>query len=414
MANELNDFYVYGKGRVAKGKIGQVPKKIYDRQEQVPTNYCRITKENKLYLGKEGSNTLEIYNATTESLKENQHTGAPDRIPYSMNIKNKYILSCRFSKEDQFPLWKKNSTTLVLLDQMGKKIIKEYPQIAVPNFTLLHYCCSRTFDKIYGYSSDGNEGALVILLVDRREYNPSQPIQIRIRMPAEWVGIEVTTSSDLLVACIKSNPTQTSSGFLKMTAFDMSQNNLKLRMKSLVVKDPELMEPSLMRKVKGYDIFLVASLSNIMITGFDGSEFYALDKISNIYESKITGFDMFQNYMIPLSPGSASTLKLIQFNEDSYNSLARKEESKLDNSSIRNSSLKDNVYSKAKPKLIQVPLISKKYGLNIAGSKKINVSQDGSRIFISGYGGLHYLERVSSGVDPIVKQTIPQNRMCCA
>jgi hypothetical protein len=68
-----------------------------------------------------------------------------------------------------------------------------------------------------------------------------------------------------------------------------------------------------------------------------------LQTIPNIYQDRIIDLAMYRNYLIPLSSAQNDTVKIIEFDNESYNSMVKKSETKSTRIGLTKSSLKSNV-----------------------------------------------------------------------
>jgi len=333
----------------------------------------------------EGTNDLHVIDIASER-DILDHKGIPNstQLPKEIYLSRDY--SFRHAKEDTYMFWRKNNCTVALLDKVQLNVLKEFPEIGDTKGYLLHICVTNSLNKIYGYNSNGKIDFLRLIELDG-SLNVEKQHNIKIESSSQWAGMEMTTISNILVAAVLMN-NGTTNQFLKLSAFSTVEPNLSKEYTGLVVKDPDMKNALLFRKVKGYDIFLTSSLSNILAAGFDGNTFYPLHKISNIYSSRITGLALHGDWILSFAKESDSNIKLIKLNIDDYSESVSKISSRL-NSLIVSDRNEADIFAKCQIKSILIP--------KLLGKKKIDITKDGLNLYIGSSYGLHHLRR--SGVD---------------
>ena len=176
--------------------------------------------------------------------------------------------------------------------------------------------------------------------------------QLKIPKEQKWAGMELTTIGDLMIvanACKKSKPVKTE--FMRMMALDLSS----MKINPVCQRDfssTNFSSVQFMRKIKGYDFFIVACKGSLGIVEFRNKEFTVLKFFENLYTNYIFEVAIFGNFMLPVSM-SDEPLKVIEFDcEPQLNGTA--------NYSTKKSAL-SITRDKAGP--ISMTLESKKHGI---------------------------------------------------
>jgi hypothetical protein len=214
---------------------------------------------------------------------------------------------------------------------------------------------SDSLSRIYGYSLSVKGGILTIL---SNFDSPSRTRTDYIKIPAfeTWAGMEQTTDGSLLIVSVQSRqPGQPH--FLKMIAYDARGNKL-ISVAKKTFNSPQFSKVQFMRKVKGYDYFVVACKNSLAIFCFTGKEFVLLNFLENLYRELIFEVCLHGNYMVPVSSGSDEPVKLIEFNRDSYLSLVRSDAFKQNNVRNNKNTLMEGVFVNQKVKKLKVPDMS--------------------------------------------------------
>lgn len=249
---------------------------------------------------------------------------------------------------------------------------------------------SKHLDRIYGYALNKSGSVFCILCMDENK-RERETKYINVPKDQKWAGMEMTTDGELMVvsnACKNSEGEET----LKMMAIDL--NNLKIRIKAeRSFSSRNFNTVQFMKKIKGYDFFVVACKGSIGIVGFTGSDFVLLNLLENIYEKWIFEIAISKDFMIPLSVYDQDNIKVIQFNCDSYNSMLKKENWRESNTKRERLTRKMGPFGSQKVKKISAPFIRIGLCNQIAGKKKVNMSYDGRTLFFGGKGGLAVLKR---------------------
>lgn len=314
--------------------------------------YCRVTKKNKLIRVKQGSNKLEVKDLET-GLLDQTYSGKLEE-PYTYEM----YRSFRYAKEDQYPLWRRGGSSLVLLDPKKFEVVKDFKKFWPPGYIAMRCCINTEMTRIYGFSFNENDGIFSILDINK-ENQTVRDKTIKIPKEQKWIGMEFTTAEDTLIIAnsfkVYDPDTKKSKGFLKMMAADLSNMKIKLTAQRDFTHK-RFRTSQLFRKIKGYDYFVVASGADLSIIAYTGNDFVLLSTIEKIYKERIVDISIFGNYMIPVAK-SAERVKLIEFNVSSYNSLKRFEESKHEDFSLKKESLRSEVYSGQQVRRIDVPFI---------------------------------------------------------
>jgi len=257
--------------------------------------------------------------------------------------------SMRYAKEDTHCIWEKESGDISIVDVNTWKEKALLSNVTGKECRILLICVSQDLTKLYTYAKMKEESIFSICIMDS-DLEVSDKNYFTIPKSFYWGGMELTTNSqDLIVVSGRDVPDGDSAKTLKITAYDTDTNNLNIKKSRIEFTDPDLVEPKNLCKVKGYDIFMVCSYSNILVFAFSGTNFAPLHKLRNIYGSdSISDLILRGNYALPLAVDSRKTLKAIQFNFDSYNSMVSRERtperlSRLDQSRLQTSIFKDEI-----------------------------------------------------------------------
>lgn len=370
-------------------------KMVTTTNENEQVNYCRITHDDLLYVGRVDTNNLDIIDVVKQSTRGKILGKGQKLSTDSYMASTSYNQSFRYAKEDRYQLWLLTNQSMALVDQQNFKVIKEFNDISSISTKIIFTCVSSNMDIVVTYSTMRGVGIISMMKIRQPNNIEGKKTSFQNDQGTKWVGMEFTTHSDILIASIFHLSNQENNDFLQLAAFDVSEVSLQNKVASLIIKDPELSKPYMMRKVKGYDVFLISSKGTILIAGFQNQEFIAIEKISNIYQSQITDFEFFGNHLVVLSKESSETVKMITFNIDSYNSLAQREQGKQNRQKeVSNiSSLMKNTLDKLEINSFEVPNFCNYIFLNqisnIYSGEKINsLSKKWKGIILWRLGGI--------------------------
>ena len=255
----------------------------------------------------------------------------------------------RYAKEDLGFVFRSGLISITILNSKSYTRIQDFenffPQDKVP----MYICANETLTRIYGYSLGKRDTSLIILSINvkKRELKKKELI---VPLKEKWVGLELNTKGNLLVtaSCIRNSHT-------KLLAIDTSDNTLVVR-GSLDLREPEHKISQFLRKIKGYDYYVLACGKGICIFGLIGTRFLIFKNIKDIYLTWIVEVLILKNHFLPI-PIKNEKLKLIEFNKKSYNSLVKKE---LNSSALSpsKSELIHSVYQGVEAKKIDIPKLS--------------------------------------------------------
>jgi len=129
---------------------------------------------------------------------------------------------------------------------------------------------SDSMSRIYGYSLSVKGGILTILSNFKREKD-TRTDYIKIPAYETWAGMEQTTKGDLLVVSVQTRqPNQPH--YLKMIAYNAKEVKL-VPVAKKTFNSTQFSKVQFMRKVKGYDYYIVACKSSLAIFCFTGKDF---------------------------------------------------------------------------------------------------------------------------------------------
>lgn len=372
-------------------KVSVLPKNII---------YARLIDNQRLLQVEEGSNNFMMKSALS---KQNlvEHQGFKEQ-PYNFE----QYRSFRYAKEDQFPLWRKGKQSMVLLDPKNYRVDWEFKEFWPKGMIPMKVCVAQNFNRIYGYSFDNNTGIFTIMNVNKKNKS-IQNKSIQIPLSQKWVGLEMTTHGDTLIvsnACknpaSKNRPAQS---YLKMMAVDLRSMKINI----IAQQDffgSSFQSAQLSRKIKGYDIFCVCAGANVNIIAYQEKKFHLLQTIPNVYKDRIIDLAIYRNFLIPIIMKPGETVKVIEFDAESYNSMIKQSEQKVSRVGLTKMQMRADMYVDQKIKRIDLPSMS--------GKKRIDVSVSGKTIFFGGRGGLNVLRRESSSQDFMLQSSHPPSSKC--
>jgi hypothetical protein len=155
----------------------------------------------------------------------------------------------------------------------------------------------------------------VILSKSEKE---TQRKTIIIPKEQKWAGMELTTDEELMVIAntCYGNSKSGRSEFMRMMAVDLS--NLKIvTVAQKDFTDKKMKSVQFMRKVKGYDYFLIACKGSVGIVELKGEQFNLLNFFEDLYKGYIFEVSIFENYILPVPLGDNEPLKMIEFGYES-------------------------------------------------------------------------------------------------
>lgn len=317
--------------------------------------YCRITSRNKLMRVSQGTNSLEIVDLETGRVEKSYPGKEEEAYSYEM------YRSFRYAKEDQFPLWRRGGSSLVLLDPKKFEIIKDFKKFWPPGYIAMRCCVSSDMSRIYGFSFNENDGIFSIIDIDQ-ENQTVRDKTIKIPKEQKWIGMEFSTAEDTLIIAnsfkIHDQQTGKKKGFLKMMAADLSSMKIKL----VAQRDfthKRFRTSQLFRKIKGYDYFLVASGADLSIIAYTGNDFVLLSTIERLYRDRIIDVAIFGNYIVPVAKSSGENVRVVEFNAGEHNSMIRERKMSCGPISARKEDLNKSVFGGQNIRRIQMPFIRK-------------------------------------------------------
>ena len=223
------------------------------------TIYARVTPQDMIVTVRQGSNDLEIIDLNLKK-RVDLLKGYPEP-----DYKFDKFRALRHAKEDQFPLWRKGQDAIVLLNPQTFQPQAEFRNFWPQEFTPMFFNISPPQKKILGYSLSTRGGILTILS------NYTQPNGTRtdfIKIPASetWAGMEQNNDASLTIVAVQSK-IPNKPHHLKMIAYDTT--NIKLNVvTSMDFNESKFSAVQFMRKVKGYEIFVIACRNSLAIIGY--------------------------------------------------------------------------------------------------------------------------------------------------
>lgn len=290
-------------------------------------------------------------------------------------------------------------------------------------------------DTIYGYSMSTNDSMFTVLNI---KGNDTTVRSVNIPPEHKWAGMELTTDGRFMVianACKRPKNERISGDskkneFVRMMAIDLNNSE---KIKTVCSKDftkGNFSAVQFMRKIKGYDYFVVACKGSLAVihlkskdsitmvsgrTGLSGSkslsnrggggdmEFIVLKFFENIYNSYIFEVAIFGDWMIPVTiGGNNEMIKMIRLGENgngsSLNNVAKHQFvqsfGNLGGIEKQINITENNLgYSKLQKLLFSEPVIKQLEAPKLPGFKKISISPDGRNLFYGGEAGLFVLKR---------------------
>lgn len=204
-----------------------------------------------------------------------------------------------------------------------------------------------------------------------------------------WAGMELNTKGDIIIAVVQASQGQNNqkSSFMKICAYNVPGDSKTQELTPIFAKafdQPILQRVQMMRKVKGYDIYVIGCKNNILIVAWSGQDFSVLNVIQNINNGLIFDCVVYGNILIPITTDASDTIKVISFNQQEFDREINMEKKNKD-SELNMSVVKQNVLCEQNISMLVTPPIS--------GTKKIAISKDGRTIFFGGDSGLVIMKR---------------------
>lgn len=245
-----------------------------------------------------------------------------------------------------------------MLDNSSFEPLAEYSKFWPRGYIPMFINVSDSMNRIYGYSLNKKGGILTIL---SNFFQPKEHSLDYIKIPPDetWAGMEQSTDGKHLIVSVQSKvPNEPQ--YLKMIAYDSSNYNLQIVARK-TFNSSQFTTVQFMRKVKGYDYYVVACRNSVAIFCFTGSDFILLNFLENLYRELIFEIILYGDYMIPVSNGKNEPIKIIQFNKSSYLSMIEDDKFKQDSVMNNKESLMNGVFVSQKVKKLDVPHQSKSH-----------------------------------------------------
>ena len=178
---------------------------------------------------------------------------------------------------------------------------------------------NQVFNKFIGYSI-GADNSLVHLCTLESDMSVQKIKIMKIDKLQKWAGMEFSTDNNLLVTASSVLDQKTNEECLKLIALDISDNKRLNIVSKLELRDTDygLTSVQFMRKVKGYDVFMIASGNSILVVELKNTSFKVLNCLEDIVSGYIFEIAIFGSYILPIGTmvnGGSETLKVIQFGE---------------------------------------------------------------------------------------------------
>ena len=190
--------------------------------------------------------------------------------------------------------------------------VSTYPGFWPPRLTPMFLTVSGIHNKIFGYSLSNEDSKVTIL---RNFKNPSRSQVSHQSIPSSetWAGMELSTNGEYVITLIQTSEDYTNQ-YMKLAAFDHRRNPTKLENYcERPFQSHTFSTVQFMRKVKGYDYFVVACFNSLAIFGFTGSDFVLINLIEKIQKEMIFEVAIFNDYMVMATTGERENVKVIQF-----------------------------------------------------------------------------------------------------
>ena len=239
-----------------------------------------------------------------------------------------------------------------MIDNTTYEPLAEYNKFWPRGFIPMFINVSGSMSRIYGYSLSKQGGILTIL---NNFIEPKNTTTDYLRIPPDetWAGMEQSTAGEYIIVSVQSKvPNQPQ--YLKMIAYNASRTKLSAVAKK-TFNSSQFTTVQFMRKVKGYDYYVVACRKFFGIFFFSGGDFFFLNFFENLYRELIFEVVIHGDYMIPVSTGKDEPIKIIEFNKTSYNSLVENDKFKQNSVMNNKANLMNGVFGSQKVKKLDVP-----------------------------------------------------------
>lgn len=383
------NLFLYAIGREAEFQLGNNSLTLMNQPKSAATkSYSRITSDDRLITIEAESNNLCVTDLQSRRVIQ-QLQGYKD-APYQFEKFRPF----RYAKEDQYPIWKKGGSSLAILNPTNFQQKAEFQQFWPNGYTPMFACASPIRNKILGYSIQNRESTLTVLHLGNSIQN--SPIsQIRMNPQETWVGMELTTQGDVLIAAVQTgrgskNPQD---AYMKLCAFNVPSNPQEQQLTMIFQKNftqPAFKRVQMLKKIKGYDIYMLACSSNLAFIIWNGQDFVILNLIQNIYNGIIFDSVLCGNVVIPISTDNNDVIKVFSFNKQEFDSVVRADKSPENSQLASKIALKFSVLLNQSVTVLQAPYLE--------GPKRIAVSKDGRTVYFGGEGGLAVLKRPKIGM----------------
>lgn len=241
--------------------------------------------------------------------------------------------------------------------------------------------------KILGYSIQKNQSVLSILHGPK---NPSTAFTTHIKMnPQEtWAGMELNTRGDTIICAVQGGKMNQGSQYIKLCAYSVPMDPKAKELTPIFAKafnQPMFKRVQMLRKVKGYDIYIMACQSNLVFFAWTGQDFKLLNSIQNVYRGMIFDCVCYGNVVIPISTEPTDTIKVFTFNKQEFDSEIRADKKDPNSLATSKLSLKNSTFLNQTLTKLKTPVL--------VGKKKLSMSKDGRTIYFGGDGGLVIMKR---------------------
>lgn len=283
--------------------------------------YCKLNTDDKLIYQIGSTNSLEVRGVTDRTIKAKLN-GNPDLFDVNNHVQRNF----RFAKDDKNLIWVKGQGHIVKINEDSFVQLFELSDFFPQGYSPLYLCSNADGSMIYGYSTSSRNS---VLSVNKQEtlgkVTTNSMRKFEIRSGDSWVGMDLTFNEEFLVyfaitrVIYKSKGSSVFRIMLKAEALGNFNNQMYESRFSNIFDQELFSKASMVRRVKGYDIFLVVCRDSIVVFKMDKDEkkFEAIQTFEKIYNSPIIDLMMIMDMMFPIPRAEEPEfLRYIDFNSE--------------------------------------------------------------------------------------------------
>lgn len=241
-------------------------------------------------------------------------------------MSNEFIPNFKSAKSDTNLLWVKGQGTIVRVNEKNFVQLFEVLDFFPKGYSPMYLATNGDSSLIYGYSYSSRNSVLSVNkqeTINRNQVNVKKFFEINSN--ERWVGMDVSFSGEFLIyfslskMILKEESSQIQTVLKAEVLSNFSGGIWDVKFTTLFKGEPHN-QAHLVKRIKGYDIFLVACIGTLLVIhlNYEEKRFNLIQTFEGLYDSHIVDIMMFLDFIIPVprADQEPEKLKIIDFNAD--------------------------------------------------------------------------------------------------